>query len=130
MLSTYERKVKTMAYKTNYSETYYREMWHVMEKRYTKNDPYKALKSEMKAYKELPEEVQKAITQIEATNVYKKISEDLKETMRMLDRILSGQSSLGYTTLIQEVQAKHELREGFEFDCLRLADFRKEYGIQ
>ena len=120
-----------MAYKTMFTENYYRDLWDRMEKKYTKNDPEKDLEITMKAYKDLDlqEQVQEVILQIEAKKVYDFISDTLKGTLRTLNAILSGKASLGYTTKIQEVQAMRDLREGFEFDCLRLADFRKKYSL-
>ena len=120
-----------MAYKTMYTEEYYSAMWDRMAKQYTKNDPEKDLEIVMKAYRDLdlPESAKEVILQIEAKKVYDFISNTLKGTMRTINAILSGKASLGYTTEMQEIQARHEIREGFEFDCLRLADFRKKYSL-
>ena len=120
-----------MVYKTMFTENYYRNMWDRLAEKYTKNDPEKDLEIMMKAYRDLdlPESAKEVILQIEAKRVYDFISDTLKGTLRTLNAILSGKASLGYTTKIQEVQAMNDLREGFEFDCLRLADFRKKYNL-
>lgn len=120
-----------MAYKTMYTENYYRDLWDRLSEKYTKNDPEKDLEITMKAYRDLdlPKQAQEVILQIEAKRVHDFISNTLKGTLRTLNAILSGKASLGYTTKKQEVQAMHDLREGFEFDCLRLADFRKKYNL-
>lgn len=120
-----------MAYKTMFTENYYRDLWDNLVEKYTKNDPEKDLEIMMKAYMDLdlPESAKEVILQIEAKRVYDFISDTLKGTLRTLNAILSGKASLGYTTKIQEIQAMHDLREGFEFDCLRLSDFRKKYNL-
>jgi hypothetical protein len=120
-----------MAYKTMFTENYYRDMWDRLVEKYTKNDPEKDLEITMKAYRDLdlPESAKEVILQIEAKKVYDFISDTLKGTLRTLNAILSGKASLGYTTERQEIQARHEIREGFEFDCLRLADFKKKYNL-
>ena len=70
-----------------------------------------------------------ALTTMNAQRVADNARADLKKKMRTIREIEAGRASLGYTTQVQEIRARHDLVEGFEFACYMLAQFRKKYGI-
>lgn len=119
-----------MVYETLFSENYYRENWEKLSKKYPDNDPDKDLATCMEVYADagIGHDAMEKIMNIEARKVYDVHKDALKKTRNALVRILSGKASLGYTTKRQEIEKMRDLRIGFEFDCVRLADFRKKYN--
>ena len=124
-----------MKYKNLFSENYYRAMWDRMAEKHTVNDPERNLKIALSGYcfDTLPEDkrdqAMEVVKEIEAQRVYSFLSDSLKGTMKTIIAIQTGKASLGYTTQRQEIEAMHDLVSGFEFDCLRLADFKKKYNL-
>lgn len=53
---------------------------------------------------------------------------ELRKTMKMVQDLEAGRSSLGYTHELQEVAEMARLRRMFEFDCLQLRDFREKWA--
>lgn len=121
-----------MTYKTLFSENYYRENWNKLSEKYPENDPDKDLATRIEVYADagIRQDAMEKIMNIEAQKVYDFHNDALKKTMNALVRILSGKASLGYTTKRQEIEKMRDLRIGFEFDCVRLADFRKKYNLK
>lgn len=111
---------------TLHSEKYYRDNWNRclessrvnLEEEFERN---------MSSYNNLPEDAVKVIRVMEAKKLIEKTEASCKDQMAMLKRILSGETSLGYTTQTQEIQAMHKLHTDFEFTCLQLADFKKTH---
>ena len=72
----------------------------------------------------------KAIQRIKAQPIIEKATARCKEHMAMIKRINRGEAGLGYTTKLQNIQAKYELEDRFEFNCYQLAVFREKYSAQ
>ena len=120
--------------KASVSENYYFKYWQTMMERYGndhKNDAdlEKQLERAMSLYKDLPEIAVGVVKQVEAENIAKHCKERMIKRMGIIKDIESGKASLGYTNESQEVRARYELRQGFEFTCLALREFKKKYNI-
>lgn len=113
--------------KAQHSEDFYRAQWDHFSKKYTKNDPEKDLELLTSGLNELPQEAVEVIVRIRAQQVYNFLHEALIGTMQTIKAIQSGKASLGYTSLRQEIEERAALIEEFEFDCLRLGDFKRKY---
>lgn len=121
--------------KSQLSEKFYFQYWDAMMERYGENPRFyanleKQLSQAMAMYKNLPGIAIEAVKQIEAENIAKRCKEKMLKTMAMIKRIENGEGSLGYTNVAQEISARKELREGFEFTCLVLREFKKEHNIE
>lgn len=79
---------------------------------------------------EMREKAESAYIQIQAKKVYEVEKAELMKKMKMIKDIKAGRASLGYTSRTQEVNAWHDMNEGFEFSCFMLAEFRKKYGVE
>ena len=120
-----------------YKEAYYRKYWD----EYLKPDNsigkhYINLEGDLAGlldmYREygVPEEAIIAIKKTKAQELADACKAVVHEELGVLKRILSGESSFGYTSEFQEVRARAEYRERFDFNCLQLADFKKKYGLK
>ena len=78
---------------------------------------------------EIREQAKAIITKTFAKEVYDASREELVKKMQMIKEVEAGKAGLGYTNTAQKYQAMHDLREGFEFSCLMLADFKKKYEL-
>ena len=118
--------------KTLFSEDYYRSNWERFIKE-VHGEHYINLEAELERsleiFKELPAEAIEMLKKIEAKKIVDKATTLAKKEMTIVKALESGEATLGYTTQIQEIHARAELRQRFEFNCLQLADFRKKYGI-
>lgn len=116
--------------KTLYSESYYRQNWGRFIK-VVSGKHYRNLEAElqhqMSIYKELPQEAINLLVKIEAQKIANSCETLVLEEKQTLKDLEDGKASLGYTTRNQEIQAKSELHQRFEFNCLQLADFKKKY---
>lgn len=75
------------------------------------------------------EEAKAIITKTWAKEVYDASREKLVKKMHLIKEVEAGKAGLGYTNPAQKFEAMHDLREGFEFSCLMLADFKKKYEL-
>lgn len=71
------------------------------------------------------EEIKKSYAKMISDNAEK----TLKEMAATIQDIKEGRASLGYTTERQEIQARNELFEGFEFACYMLSIFKSKYRV-
>lgn len=81
----------------------------------------------------IPAEQRETVKNIIATDAARKIVSEatatLKQTMQTIKDINAGRASLGYTTAVQEISARHDVVEGFEFACYVLHLFKKKYNL-
>ena len=127
--------------KAQYTESYYRNNWQkfLEPDAYLSRHHFINMELEMDRvvdrYKtvDLPEDVlEKALSvviRIEAEKIAKSAKDLVMEEMAMVKEIECGQASFGMISERQEVAARSELRQRFEFNCLQLADFRKKYNV-
>ena len=120
--------------KAQSSEKFYFQYWDDMMERYGEDQRFYAnlenqLVRALAVYKDLPEVAVKYVQRMEAENIAKRCKQRMIEMMVMIKRIISGESSLGYISKSQEISARHELIQGFEFTCLVLREFKKKYDI-
>lgn len=78
---------------------------------------------------EYKEKARQALIKVYAPMIVDKAVDQLLDKAGMIRRIKSGKSSLGYTTWVQEINAMHDLVEGFEFSCYMLEKFKQKYGV-
>lgn len=83
---------------------------------------------------DISEDIRVKLLPIYTTQYAQRIADDAKDQlikkMYMIKRIENGEASLGYTTYVQEISAKHDLVEGFEFSCYMLSEFKKKYSLK
>jgi hypothetical protein len=123
-----EQEGKNM--KARLSEEYYRKNWDRFIKGSSSQDYMnleKDLIAKMSIFQELPEKAIEILTKIKAQEIVDETTKRLYEKMAVIKQIETGNASLGYTTQLQETQARQELVTRFEFNCLQLADFKKKY---
>ena len=115
-----------------FSEEYYRKYWEqflvrVPGKHFV--DMEKDLSFSMKVYESLglSEDAVSKIREIEAKKIADRVTLLVRDEMRVLMDVEAGRSSFGYTTQMQEIQARAEFHKRFEFNCLQLRDFTNKY---
>ena len=113
---------------TRHTEQYYRKYWADYIK--PTNDPHylnleESLDKHMAIFTDLPEAALSILRKQEAKKIAEETTALLKEDMKIAKQI--DTCSFGYTTMAQEVAAKRNFIERFEFNCLQLADFKKKY---
>ena len=117
-----------------FSEEYYRTHWDKFLKRVPGND-YINLEGElakvMKSYKEagMPMEAMQVVEKIEAEKLSVRCKELVMKEMEVVKRINAGKASFGMTTQRQEIEQRGNYIRRFEFNCLQLADFRKNHKL-
>ena len=77
----------------------------------------------------LTQEAIAIIRKKEATDIARRCKEGLIPKKEAIERIEAGKATLGYTTELQEIAARRELVERFEFTAICLAVFKRKYGI-
>lgn len=89
------------------------------------------LDREMKVYREtdLDEQALSVIEKMLARKIYDKAMHLVRAMMRTIEDVEAGRSSFGYTTQLQEIQARADYRKRFEFNCVQLAHFRERYSF-
>jgi len=75
----------------------------------------------------IPAEKYEAIKRIKAQPIIEKATAKCKAQLGLAKRIQSGDAHFGYTTQLQEIHARYEYLERFEFNCYQLAVFREKY---
>ena len=116
--------------KPTYSEDYYRKQMDRMMRKYGEDAD---LERQLKIFVDgvdLPEQAIEVVKKMYAQKVADACKADLIKKMNIIKDIRNGRAALGYTSERQEVEARHDLIEGFEFTCLCLADFQKKYGLR
>lgn len=113
---------------TRHTEQHYRKYWAEYIK--PTNDPHylnleAELERKLKFFADLPEAALSILQKQEAKRIAEVTTVLLKKDMEIVKQI--DTCSFGYTTMAQEVTAKREFVERFEFNCLQLADFKKKY---
>ena len=120
-----------MKYKTTHTKEYYEKYKAVLFERYKKDCDYEHdLLILLPDFSLLPAEAREKVIKMYAEKVAETAKQKLIERMRMIQDIKAGRASLGYTTASQEVRARHDLNEGFEFSCYMLAEFKRKYNIE
>lgn len=120
--------------KTLHTEQYYREKWYDFLKP-THTEYYIDMQNEldcnMRTFLDMgfSDEQLEIIRKVEAQKVADACKEKCYKQMNIVKGILDGSISFGYTTQTQEIRARKEFRQRFEFNCLQLADFKKKYGL-
>ena len=121
--------------KAQYTEDYYRANWD----RFIKEVPgehyinlEQDLENSLSIYKdvELLADALEILRKTEAKKIVQKCKELVYKEMALLKNLDAGKASLGYTTEIQEIRARTELRQRFEFNCYQLAQFKKKYDLE
>lgn len=116
--------------KSLFSESYYRQNWDRFIK-VASGKHYRNLEEElqhqMSIYNELPQEAINLLVKVEAQKIADSCKALVLEEMQTLKDLEDGKASLGYTTHNQEIRARSEFHQRFEFNCLQLADFKKKY---
>lgn len=110
----------------------YKENWSSFMAAYSDTaDLESKLENTMKAYREhnLPEQAISIIAKMEAQKIAEACKKDLLQKKQSIEDIESGKATLGYTTMLQEIAARRELIERFEFTAINLAIFKKKYEI-
>ena len=116
-----------------HSREFYMKNWERFIKR-VPGDNYinmgEELERSMKPYIEagLPSTALEVIERIEAKRIMEKADKLVRSQMATVIAVEAGKASFGYTTQLQEVQARAEYRKRFDFNCLQLALFREKYG--
>ena len=113
---------------TRHTEQYYRKYWADYIK--PANDPHylnleESLDKYMTIFEDLPEAALSILRKQEAKRIAEVTTVLLKKDMEIVKQI--DTCSFGYTTMAQEVTAKRRFVERFEFNCLQLADFKKNH---
>lgn len=112
------------------SEQYYFEKWDSMLEEYGREaDLEGMLEQEMRHYTVLSSEIMNALEKVTAKRIADNCKDSLMKKMAMIKSLDKGESSLGYTTKSQTIDAMRRLRQGFEFTCLALREFKKNHGI-
>lgn len=116
-----------------FSEKYYRDNWNKF-----KNESHMNLEEELehrtRIYKsiDIPEDAKRQVLDIMskkyAEEIIAKAEAELQETADMINRIENGEATLGYTTQTQENRAMYRLVTHYEFNCIQLADFKREHA--
>ena len=120
-----ERRAKNM--KARYSEQYYRENWNSFIKKSSVND-YMNLEDDLQnELKIFDSNIAEKVRPIYAKKIHENAIEVLKKRMAMIQRLESGETSLGYTNKSQEVSEMHRIIQRFEFNCIQARDFKEKY---
>lgn len=123
--------------KTTYTANYYKSNYETFlnnpdgySRRYYMNLE-KDLNDLMKPFKEsgLAVEAVEGIKKIYAEKVAATAKKELLNTKAMVERLQTGKSTLGFTSMRQEINAKHDIIQRFEFNCYQLSVFKKKYNI-
>ena len=120
--------------KSLFSEDYYMARWD----EYLKPVPgehYRnlegSLQKALQSYKDagLPEEAMTVLEAVEAKRIADDCHTLVMRELKTLKQLEAGTTSLGYTTQLQEIHARAELRKRFDFNCLQLREFKKAHHI-
>ena len=124
--------------KTHYTEKYYRN--EMVQDKIKKSRRAMNLEKELERelsfidFEEFKEEerekVKEALTKFYAKKVYDRAKEKLLEDKKLYLSVIKDSNCLGYTTKLQEIAAKGEIIEAFEYNCLMLRDFRNKYFLK
>ena len=113
--------------KARYSEQYYRENWNSFIKKSSVND-YMNLEDDLQnELKIFDSNIAEKVRPIYAKKIHENAIEVLKKRMAMIQRLESGETSLGYTNKSQEVSEMHRIIQRFEFNCIQARDFKEKY---
>lgn len=116
--------------KNLFSREYYENHWNEMI-RPVMSEYYINLERDMRCYREADID-QKSLQIIElkvASNLVNKCYNMCIDHAKEITAILTGNKSMGYTTIIQEEKAVFEFRKRFDFNCLQLAKYKEKHGI-
>ena len=126
--------------KAVHSKEFWASRWDEMINTRCASDLYMNLEAElareMKAIDEglkaadvhITAEQYKALQRIKAQPIIEKATAKCKAQLSLAQRIQSGKAQFGYTTQLQEIHARYEYLERFEFNCYQLSVFREKYG--
>ena len=116
-----------------YSREYYQRNWDRFIQRVPGED-YINLGAEldraMSIYKDagLSKQALEVVERIESKKIIERAEKLVRKEMKTLKSIEAGKSSFGYTTQQQEIHARAEFHQRFEFNCYQLAVFRERYS--
>ena len=119
--------------KALYTREFYQRNWDRFIKR-VPGENYINLEEEldraMRTYKDagIPEQALGIIEKVEAAKIIERADKLVRKQLEVLKRIETGEASLGYTTQLQEIHARAEFHQRFEFNCYQLAVFREKYN--
>ena len=118
--------------KAQHSEDYFMKYDSDLLKKYARTADFEgSLRLRISDLSSLSEEMKsKALPVLQtraAMIIVEESEKDLKCTMRMIKELKAGKASLGYTTKVQEVCTMHDIVEGFEYSCFKLAQFKRKY---
>ena len=118
--------------KAHLSGEYYQMYWDKFMQR-VPGDQYMNLEAdlalEIKPYQAagIPADALAVIEGMVAAQIIDRADRKCHEQMATIKRIESGEASFGHVNRSQEIRARAEFRQRFEFNCYQLSVFRKKY---
>lgn len=117
--------------KTMYSEEYYSNNAIIFEGKRGVITPEEDLAYKMSAFDKncFSDEDWENILRVVASKIVESLSKELLEKKQLYIRVRKGSSCLGYVSAAQETREAHKIIQTFEYNCYKLAQFKKRYNL-